>query len=260
MHISDAVERLKKKLPQIEERAFMDAKDENERNDLLKRLQKVRNCLNDEDPITIYFSLLKLSLWYVDKTNKNNFLKVCWISELMGMFAKADKPPVIFLSHSQKDQRYADPLRTFISDLGVSDDQIIYTSHPKHKIPVGENIYNYLAKRIHEDSLMINLWSNNYFESLACICETGAAWVSGCEYEKLCIPPLSFNDERFLATPIDPQKMGVVLEGSDICRKGMTELGIRIKRFFKISDEQNIMPTVQRFMAEIIKAEEERCR
>jgi hypothetical protein len=207
--------------------------------------------MKDENPTDIHNQLRHLSAWYRDKTNEKNFIKVCRINELAGMFARTYRKPVIFLSHSAKDLRYANPLRTFISILGVPDDQIIYTSHYKHKIPLGENIYNYLAKRIHEDSLMINLWSNNYFESLACICETGAAWVSGCEYEKLCVPPLSFGDERFNAMPIDPKKMGIVLDGSYICAEGMVELGIRIKRFFKISDEQNIVPIVQRFMVEI---------
>jgi hypothetical protein len=251
MRISDAIEHLKTVLPEIEERILGDARNDDEKNVLLHLFQKLQESLIGKNPMVIRRWLRKISICYKDKISDKNIDIVYRISELSSIFVKIDIKPVIFLSHSAKDLRYANPLRTFISNLGVPDDQIIYTSHYKHKIPLGENIYNYLAKRIHEDSLMINLWSNNYFESLACICETGAAWVSGCEYEKLCVPPLSFGDERFNAMPIDPQKMGIVLDGSYICAEGMVELGIRIKRFFKISDEQNIVPIVQRFMVEI---------
>jgi len=259
MHISDAIAKLKKELPDIETSVLADATNENEKNDLRSRFQKLYDCLNDKSSMAIHRRLLHLSMWYKNKTNEKNFTKPCRISELAGMFIRVYRKPVIFLSHSSKDKKYADPLRTFISKLGVPDDQIIYTSHHKHNIPLDENIYDYLAKRIHENSLMINLWSNNYFESLACICETGAAWVSGCAHVNLCIPPLSFSDERFNAMPIGHQKMGVVLDGSSICKKGMMELSQKIKQFSRISDDQHMGPILNEFMVEINKVEAERC-
>ena len=58
--------------------------------------------------------------------------------------------PIIFLSHKSDDKKYGHALREFIHELGVKDDQLIYTSHPSHKIPLDKGIYNYLClKRFH---------------------------------------------------------------------------------------------------------------
>jgi len=171
---------------------------------------------------------------------------------------KTDNSPIIFLSHSSKDLTYATPLRNFISGLGIENDRIIYTSHPNHNIPYGENIYEYLAEKIHKDSIMINLWSENYFNSLACICETGAAWVSGCNYEKICIPPLKFDDPRFSQTPIDIHKIGVILDGSDMCRTHMMGFGKKLISVFNLSNYSGMDAQVAQFITEIKRLETER--
>lgn len=44
--------------------------------------------------------------------------------------------PLIFLSHKSDDKGYADALEKFIIGLGVKDDQLVYSSHPLHKIPL----------------------------------------------------------------------------------------------------------------------------
>ena len=47
---------------------------------------------------------------------------------------KADT--VIFISHKSDDKKYGDALRNFIIGLGVKEKQLVYTSHPLHKIPL----------------------------------------------------------------------------------------------------------------------------
>ena len=173
--------------------------------------------------------------------------------------AEQERTPVIFLSHNSKNKAYADPLRNFIVGLGVRNDQLIYTSHKDHKIPVGKNIYNYLAEKIHSNSLMLNLWSNAYFNSIACISETGAAWVSGCDYVGLCIPPLSFNDTRFKQTPIDSNRVGIMLNGDETCKKNMMELGEKIQAVLGIQhNPESVERLVKRFIRLIPKRQIQR--
>jgi hypothetical protein len=88
-----------------------------------------------------------------------------------------DQTPLIFLSHCSKDKKYGDALEALIMGLGVQPEQLIYTSHPLHKIPLGENIYDYLRKCMNQNIYMIILWSKSYLESPACLNEMGAAWV-----------------------------------------------------------------------------------
>ena len=83
----------------------------------------------------------------------------------------------IFLSHRSSDKKYADALEKLIVGLGVKNEQLIYTSHPLHKIPLGQKIYDYLRENITDQVFMIILWSNSYLESPACLREMGAAWL-----------------------------------------------------------------------------------
>lgn len=83
--------------------------------------------------------------------------------------------PIIFLSHCSSDKTYGDILEKFIMGLGVKREQLIYSSHPLHKIPLDQNIFNYLRKNINREIFMIILWSNDYLESPACMNELGAA-------------------------------------------------------------------------------------
>ena len=67
--------------------------------------------------------------------------------------------PIIFLSHKSSDKKYGDALRNFLIGLGVRKEQLIYTSHPLHKIPLDANIFDYLRNNINRKVFMIILWS-----------------------------------------------------------------------------------------------------
>ena len=72
--------------------------------------------------------------------------------------------PTIFLSHRSSDKKYGDALEKLITGLGVKNNQLIYTSHPLHKIPLDANIYDFLRGHINQKVFVIILWSNEYLE------------------------------------------------------------------------------------------------
>ena len=74
----------------------------------------------------------------------------------------------IFLSHNSYDKKYGDAIRNLLMSLGLRKEQLIYTSHPLHKIPTGNNIFEYLKQNIQKDIFVIFLWSNEYLKSAAC--------------------------------------------------------------------------------------------
>jgi hypothetical protein len=165
---------------------------------------------------------------------------------------KLNLEPIIFLSHSSKDRAYADPIRNFIVGLGVKDEQLIYTSHVKHKIPFNIDVYPYLAEKIHDKCFMLIMWSKAYLDSLACICETGAAWISGCDYASLFIPPLSFSDERFRQAPIKQNKLNIVLNGDEFCKENIIELGKAIQKTFGLNGDTKLIEHLsETFISEI---------
>lgn len=155
---------------------------------------------------------------------------------------KKNDKPLIFLSHRSSDKKYGDALEKFIVGLGVKNEQLIYTSHSLHKIPLDENIYEYLRKNINRDIFMIILWSDEYLNSPACLNELGASWVVQCDCTNVYVPQFSFTNPKYHECAVDTKKMGVVLNGDESCKHAMLELKDKILTLFGLSiDEAQIM-------------------
>ena len=160
--------------------------------------------------------------------------------------------PMIFISHKSDDKKYGDALRNFIINLGVKNEQLIYTSHPLHKIPVGVNIYDYLRKNIHANVFMIILWSDEYLESPACLNEMGAAWVVQSDYINIYTPDFSFGNPKYRQCAVDTDKMGAVLKNDEHCKTSMLELKEKVEKLFNLkNDEKKVIYLLDQFMKEI---------
>ena len=163
-----------------------------------------------------------------------------------------DSDPIIFISHRSSDQKYGDALRNFIIGLGVKNDQLIYSSHPLHKIPLDQNIFEYLRNNIHSNVFMIILWSDEYLDSPACLNEMGAAWVVQSDYTNIYVPTFSFGNPKYHECAVDTKKMGAVLNGDQHCRASMLELKDKIVSLFDLQDdEQQVMYLLEEFIKEI---------
>lgn len=149
-----------------------------------------------------------------------------------------DETSVIFLSHSYNDREYALLLKNFINGFGVDDKRLIFTSHNDNGVPLSRNIYNHLKANIHSNTLMLILWSPNFFNSYACMCEAGATWVTDCKYVNICIDPEFFNDEKFTKIPLDIKNAGIALNA--ISKDNVINLGKMIceKIGLQINDSQ----------------------
>lgn len=147
--------------------------------------------------------------------------------------------PIIFLSHQSSDKQYGDAIEELLTRLGVKKEQLIYTSHPLHKVPLGNNIYDYLREHIHADILMIVLWSDNYLESPACLNEMGAAWVTQPEVVQMYIPPFDFHNPKVGKCAISTREAGIMLNGDEQCKAGMVELKSRVEKKLSISIDES---------------------
>lgn len=164
----------------------------------------------------------------------------------------ADDSPLVFLSHCSKDKKYGDALEKFLVGLGLKNDQLIYSSHPLHKVPLGKNIYSYLRENIHKNIFMIILWSDDYLESPACLNEMGAAWVVQCDYTNIYVPTFSFGNPKYRLCAVDTSKMGAVLNGDRHCKQSMLELKDKIQEIFGLdNDEATVMYLTDAFIEEI---------
>jgi hypothetical protein len=149
-----------------------------------------------------------------------------------------DQTPLIFLSHCSKDKKYGDALEALIMGLGVQPEQLIYTSHPLHKIPLGENIYDYLRKCMNQNIYMIILWSKSYLESPACLNEMGAAWVKQSNYVGFFTPDFDFGAPKFHQCVIGVSNIGAVLKPDSFCRESMLEFRNHILTLFGLKIDE----------------------
>lgn len=160
--------------------------------------------------------------------------------------------PVIFISHKSDDKKYGDALERFITGLGVKEKQLVYTSHPLHKIPLDVSIYEYLRSRFNSTLFMIILWSDKYLESPACLNEMGAAWVTQTDYTNIYVPSFSFGNPKYHECAVDTKKMGAVLNGDEHCKASMIELKNKIEELFNLkNDESKVTYLLDKFIDEI---------
>lgn len=160
--------------------------------------------------------------------------------------------PMIFLSHKSDNKKYADALEKLLTSLGVKRGQLIYTSHPLHKIPLGKNIYDFLRENINGSVFVVILWSNEYLTSPACLNEMGAAWVTQSDYTNIYTPDFEFGNPKYHECAVDTRKMGAVLNGNDHCKASMIEFKNKILNYFSLTiDEQTWTFTLDQFLKDI---------
>lgn len=243
---------------------------------VMNYLSKLQEAVAEANYDTIMYTLSSIDQWYEEnigaissneyvfnfESHKKNMRLIKEI--LSGLKADECVPttptgidvpktdPVIFISHKSDDKKYGDALERFITGLGVKEKQLVYTSHPLHKIPLDVSIYEYLRSRFNSTLFMIILWSDKYLESPACLNEMGAAWVTQTDYTNIYVPSFSFGNPKYHECAVDTKKMGAVLNGDEHCKASMIELKNKIEELFNLkNDESKVTFLLDKFIDEI---------
>jgi len=154
----------------------------------------------------------------------------------------------IFISHASANKLYGDALVELLTGLGVRQDEIVYTSNPAYGIPIGKNIFHWLKSQISEKCFVIYLLSEEYYNSIACLNEMGAAWVVEHEHAAIFLPGFDLNGKAFQSGAIDPREMGFFINDHD----RLIEFCQHLKTHFSITDKFAIFSQrIQKFLAEI---------
>lgn len=247
---------------------------------VMNYLDKLKVAIEDADYDAIIYTLSGIDKWYnenmdaISSSNyvfnlashqKNRTLIKEFLSELKkeecvsthstSGNASSEDETIIFISHKSDDKKYGDALEQFLTGLGVKNDQLIYTSHPLHKIPLDAPIYEYLRSHFNSKLFMIILWSDKYLESPACLNEMGAAWVTQTDYTNIYVPTFSFGNPKYHECAVDTTKMGAVLNGDAHCKANMIELKDKVERLFGLkNDEKATTFLIDQFIEKIKEA------
>lgn len=125
----------------------------------------------------------------------------------------------VFISHSSSDVEYVKILINLLEDIGLTEDDIFCSSIPEYGIPLGQDIYDWLSSQFKEYNLhVIFALSSNYYKSVACLNEMGAAWVLKKKYDSILLPGFSFNE---IKGAINPNQISIKLdsETDELCHR-----------------------------------------
>ena len=114
----------------------------------------------------------------------------------------------IFISHSSRNKFYGDKLVDLLRSVGIKENEIIFTSNTAYGIPVGQNIFNWLKSQITEKPFVIYLLSEEYYQSIACLNEMGAAWIIENKHAALFTPNFNLSSKEFQSGALDPREIG----------------------------------------------------
>ncbi|MDC3285766.1 toll/interleukin-1 receptor domain-containing protein [Flavobacteriaceae bacterium] len=121
----------------------------------------------------------------------------------------------IFISHSSKNSDYGNALVNLLTGIGISGDQIIFTSNDAYAIPIGQNIFDWLKNQIIEKPYVLYLLSPEYYKSVACLNEMGAAWVIENKHTMVFTPNFKLDSYEFQNGAIDPREIGFYINNND---------------------------------------------
>ena len=114
----------------------------------------------------------------------------------------------IFISHSSKNKFYGDRLVELLRNVGLKENEIIFTSNTAYGIPVSQNIFNWLKSQITEKPFVIYLLSEEYYQSIACLNEMGAAWIIENKHAAIFTPNFNLSSKEFQSGALDPREIG----------------------------------------------------
>lgn len=123
----------------------------------------------------------------------------------------------LFLSHSSKDVKIVEAFVNFMYKIDLTEKDIVCTSVASTKIPVSEDIYEYLNSLLSDEQIYVIFFlSDNYYSSPVCLNEMGAAWLKKSDSLSLLLPGFDFNDIQGV---VNKNRIGIKLGTCD----GMTK-------------------------------------
>ncbi|WP_092082816.1 toll/interleukin-1 receptor domain-containing protein [Poseidonocella sedimentorum] len=143
----------------------------------------------------------------------------------------------IFISHSSRNAVYGQALVDLLTGVGVAHESIVFTSNTSYGIPVGDNIFEWLKNQISDKPFVIFLLSADYYSSVACLNEMGAAWIVENQHAAIFTPEFDLSDVRFRDGALDPREIGFFINDED----RFTEFIEALSANFEITTKQVVI-------------------
>lgn len=154
----------------------------------------------------------------------------------------------IFISHSSKNKFYGEALVDLLRSVGIKETEITFTSNTAYGIPVGQNIFNWLKSQITDKPFVIYLLSEEYYQSIACLNEMGAAWVIENKHAAIFTPNFNLSSKEFQSGALDPREIGFYINDEE---RIVSFIDI-LKEDFEITNSHIIISqSIRKFLSQI---------
>lgn len=152
-------------------------------------------------------------------------------SQGSGNMSRGTNGRKIFISHSTEDKLIVEPLIDLLEGLGLNSDSIFCSSFEGYKIPYGEDFLSYIKRELSEDTVVLFILSENFYNSPTCMCEMGATWIKSTKHFPILVPPLSYADMKGV---ISSQTQSLVINKSNELDGFITQLFKELDLTFKL--------------------------
>lgn len=198
------------------------------------REEELRNINSSKNMINDNFERKEQSLDNEDNyaLNTDNNQQQEEVNDMASSDLKKNQSPLkkVFISHASKDISAIKNIVELLELIGFDKSSMFCSSIEPYGIPTHMDIYEYLKNQFNEFDLhVIFVLSPNYYNSVACLNEMGAAWVLSCSKTVMLLPGFNFSD---INGAINPRQIAIQF------KDGMNEdelynLKSRVSNFIK---------------------------
>ncbi|SHM06966.1 toll/interleukin-1 receptor domain-containing protein [Chryseobacterium polytrichastri] len=154
----------------------------------------------------------------------------------------------IFISHSSKNKDFGNLLVDLLRSLGIKENEIIFTSNTGYGIPISQNIFHWLKAQITDSPFVIYLLSEEYYKSVACLNEMGAAWIIENEHAAIFTPNFNLSSKEFQGGALDPREIGFYINDEE---RILSFIQLISKKFEISTNAVLINQHIRRFLEQI---------
>lgn len=100
----------------------------------------------------------------------------------------------IFISHSSLDSKIGESLLDALVELGISKDEVFYSSNFHTGVGLGRNFPNEVKENLKSCELIIFILTKNFYRSPFCMNEMGVAWAFDKPFIPILLDGLEYKD------------------------------------------------------------------
>lgn len=193
-------------------------------------LIKFRSVDNSGNGFTLYHNYNNIQASYLVLLNQ---IKQGVYSGKTNVIDMVEKPPLLFISHSSKDEDFAESFVILLRSIGFNKKNLFCSSVDGYGIDEGCDIYETLRSKFQQYNIyVVFLLSDDYYKSPACLNEMGAAWVLKSDYSTVLLPGFEIPS---IKGAISPNKLAIIINDKHV-RNTLNKFKERIMEVFRLED------------------------